>query len=130
MKFNLKHLKLIICCVVCLVIVLNFRLIKASGSSMMPTISPGQYVLCCKRYRKPKVDDIVLIRKGNLFVLKRIVAGPGSAVDTYNHYWGQDNVPSGFYFVAGDNSDNSFDSRSEDFGLISEHEIWGHIILY
>lgn len=129
MKSRMKILILAISCIICILIATHFKVIRASGTSMLPTLAPGQAVLC-RKSSDYQLGDIVLIQKGNLWVLKRISALPESHMDVADHYWGSSNIPIGYYFVTGDNPNNSFDSRDPDFGLVSEDDIWGHAIWY
>lgn len=80
------------------------------GNSMFPTLKPGQYVLIWCWLFKPKVGDIVVIKKNGKDMVKRI-----QKIHGYE------------YFVQGDNNKESTDSRS--FGPILISEIVGKVVL-
>lgn len=82
------------------------------GTSMLPTLKPGQDVLVFNwayLFSKPKVGDIVIIRKNGKEMVKRIQKCHGRSV-----------------FVIGDNKKESTDSR--DFGLVLRSEIVGKVV--
>lgn len=83
-----------------------------NGNSMLPTLKPGQDVLCFNwayLFAKPKVGDIVVIKIQGRYMVKRI------------HYL-NDRVIN----VVGDNIYESNDSR--DFGPISYKDIVGRAV--
>lgn len=83
------------------------------GSSMFPTLKPGQDVLVfhwAYIFTEPKKGDIVVIKKNDTAIVKRI----GQITSDRN------------IFVQGDNADESTDSRS--FGPIDKSEIIGKVI--
>lgn len=80
---------------------------------MLPTLKPGQNVLVFNWayiFLKPKVGEIIVIRKNGKDMVKRI-----------------QKVHDREYFVQGDNDKESADSRS--FGPIRSAEIIGKVIL-
>ncbi len=80
---------------------------------MLPTLKPGQDVLCFNWayiFSKPKKGDIVVIRHQGKEIIKRI-----------------QKVHDREYFVEGDNKEESVDSRN--FGPIEKQEIIGKVIL-
>lgn len=84
------------------------------GSSMSPTLNPGDTVLVSPlpyTYSKPKVNDIVvcLDPRDKRVLIKRITKIVGTA-----------------FFISGDNPKESTDSRT--FGLISRRGIIGKVI--
>jgi|SRR3990170_1151410 len=84
-----------------------------SGRSMLPTLKPGQDVLVFNWayvFSRPKVGDIVVIKKNGADIVKRI----GQITSDRN------------IFVQGDNTNESTDSRS--FGQIKRSEIVGKVI--
>ena len=82
-----------------------------SGNSMLPTLKPGQDVLCFNWWRLVgiKVGDIVVIKVNGKEMVKRI-----------------QNVYDLEVFVEGDNKKDSTDSRS--FGPVKKDQIIGKII--
>ncbi len=83
------------------------------GNSMFPTLKPGQNVLCftwAYIFGRPKIGDIVVIRKNGKNMVKRI-----------------QKVQDRKYFVQGDNRKESTDSRN--FGLVGKPEIVGKVVL-
>lgn len=85
---------------------------KISGHSMEPAIKNKQHVLISKIpyfFSEPSVKEIVAFKKNQKILIKRIVRKIGDK-----------------YFLAGDNSKDSLDSRS--FGLVSKNDILGKVI--
>lgn len=105
----------------------GISLAEVSGSSMEPTYYDMDKVLV-KRYtlffRNPAKGDVVIIwnPKDNCHDIKRIAAVPGDVLillnGTKRYSLGKDQ-----YFVLGDNSANSWDSRY--YGPIHKVQILG-----
>lgn len=120
------------------------RFVVTDGTSMEPTFSPGDIVLCARFLSTPEPGDVVLIEHDGMLVIKRIAFTSGEAlpnmvwyqtaqngytpIEGDTMYWGSNTVPDGFVFVRGDNSATSHDSRYEDFGLVPIEEIWGKVV--
>jgi nickel-type superoxide dismutase maturation protease len=87
--------------------------VKISGHSMLPIFKPGDTVLISTLpylFSKPKIGDIIVFRKSNKLLIKRIVKKMNKE-----------------FFVSGDNQSDSFDSK--DFGVITRKDIIGKTIL-
>ena len=117
------------------------------GSSMSPTYKDKSIVLESKIITNIKRDDVVVIKKNNLKIVKRIIGIPNDKMIVKDGYiyineikysnlyindpgilineviLGKDE-----YFVLGDNIDNSIDSRFSEIGIIKKEEIKGKII--
>jgi len=116
---------------------MSFQIIHADGGSMQPAITKGDYVLVnCFSYlfRKPKTGDIVLVkRKTNHLTdeielsIKRIAGIPGDSVHCQTQ---KDTLTlaQGEYFIVGDNSANSYDSRH--YGPVKRSDIIGKVMFY
>lgn len=130
----------------------NYDWYPAVGTSMSPTIQPGDILLVQNGHEDWKRGDLILFQvdgEETLFV-KRIVGLPGDRVEAVRgrlrvngQPWREgpladiplpdfpaQRVPPGRLFVMGDNPPKSEDSRS--FGPISEEAVQGSVraILY
>ncbi|MCR5293348.1 MAG: signal peptidase I [Eubacterium sp.] len=134
-----------------------FQTVSIIGSSMENTLSNGDTVVMNKieySFKKIKTGDIVAIKTKNsvYYDVKRVAAGPGDTIeiiggklivngqkvdlDIYKEgfvYSGlaekQISLKNKEYFVLGDNTKNSIDSRYSNVGIIQETDIKGKIIL-
>lgn len=96
--------------------------VEVYGSSMSPTLEPREYLLAL-RTRTVRLGSLVVVEHPNQAgheMVKRIEAGPGGQVG--DRILGADE-----YWVVGDNSDRSTDSRS--FGPVRREAIRGRVIL-
>ena len=78
------------------------------SASMEPTIRRGSFIFGVRCVGELELGDIVVFEHDNLFIMKRIAALPGDdiLVNGVNL-----TVPVSFYFMLGDNPDESIDSR-------------------
>jgi signal peptidase I len=133
----------------------GFRTFKFGSSSMEPTIFIGDKFVIDKYYyqqQPPERDDLVFMRLGEAFTVKRVIAIGGDTIEgkdrkifvnsqeqdepfiqhknksgAYEWFdtFGPAKVPAGTFFVMGDNRDVSLDSRSKDIGLVEAQSIVG-----
>jgi len=125
--------------------------IRVDGSSMVPTLNDGQFVMVNRlvyKYSDPDHGDVVVFhypRDPEQEYIKRIIGLPGDTVTIDNGYvylngqqlnepyiaastrtTGEWQVPGGHLFVLGDNRNNSQDSRN--FGFVSMENVIGKAI--
>lgn len=109
-------------------------------ASMEPTLPQDSFILGIRIFDEPKIGDIIVFEKDGVLLVKRIAAGPGDEVDLSKlsymttvpiPVW--DNpiitVPEKSYFVLGDNTLNSWDSRYWENPFITADTIVAKLII-
>lgn len=134
-----------------LVAMLLMPVLQIAGTSMSDTMGDGDIVLAL-RYAKFETGDVIAFYYNNTVLVKRVIASSGQWVDIDsdgNVYvdgavveesyvtqkaLGECNielpyqVPTGRYFVMGDNRANSIDSRNTEIGCVSSDMVIGRIV--
>ena len=124
-----------------------YQICFVRGNSMYPTLKNGEMVLAKKFNLNLQYDNIIIIKKGNNIIIKRLVGLPNDVVKIDQYLYingekakdvyiedsgdltGEITLKSNEYFVIGDNYQHSIDSRFSEIGIIYENEIIGKIVL-
>ena len=125
--------------------------LRVDGSSMNPLLQNNDTVLVA-RTDHPAKNDVIAFYHDNEIYIKRAIATGGDVVSISEDGFVSVNgkvliepyvarkslgnctiifpyqVPSGTYFVLGDNRPTALDSREESFGTISNEQIVGKIV--
>ena len=111
-----------------------FLLGYVPSASMGPTLQEGSFIFGLRIFETPTVGDIIVFVKDGTLQVKRIAAVPGDQIDlTKLEYmdslpipnWSDPllTVPAGHFYVLGDNTQNSYDSRYWEDPFIAEEQI-------
>lgn len=123
----------------CLLVCLLFRFVLFLGyvptASMEPAIPKNSFFIASRIYGELHRGDIVVFEKGGRCLVKRIAAVPGDTVyiDDQTHFASVNipieetsrilKVPEGSYFMIGDNTVHSVDSRDWEEPFVSENNL-------
>ena len=125
--------------------------VKYYGTSMSPTLEDGQ-ILIVSKTSEIESGDIIAFYYNNKVLVRRVVATGNEqiSIDIFgavsvngeelnepyieNKTLGQCNldfpynVPTGAFFVLGDNRDVSMDSRLEEIGVVTDDRLIGKVV--
>ena len=107
--------------------------------SMEPTLPQNSIIIGTRLFGELKTGDIIVFQKDGVLVVKRIAGSPGERIDlTKISYmeavpipiYEQEviTVPENAYFLVGDNSQNSWDSRYWDDPFVPAEAIVAKVI--
>ena len=128
-----------------LIFVLILRFVLLVGyvptPSMEPTLRQNSIIVGTRLFGELKTGDIIVFPKDGVLVVKRIAGCPGERIDLTKISYMESvpipifeqeviTVPENAYFVLGDNSQNSWDSRYWEDPFISAEEIVAKVIKF
>ncbi|GIJ54248.1 S26 family signal peptidase [Virgisporangium aurantiacum] len=105
--------------------------VTVDGTSMEPTLRPGDRVLV-RRTRAVRTGDVAVLGRAGAYRVKRVAAVPGETVPpgvdaiTGAVSTMPSTVPPGGLVLLGDNPSDSFDSRQA--GLFRIHDVVGVVV--
>jgi len=148
MNEKLKEILSYIIIIVIVLLIKQFIItpIRVNGNSMNDTLVDKDVMILDKisyRFSNIKRFDIVVVKKNNEYLIKRVVGLPGEKLEYKDNklyindkfieenflrrdtedFILEEEIEDGHYFVVGDNRGDSLDSRI--LGLIKEEEILG-----
>ena len=107
--------------------------------SMEPTLRQNSIILGTRLFGELKTGDIIVFQKDGVLVVKRIAGCPGERIDLTKISYMDSvpipifeqeviTVPKNAYFVLGDNSQDSWDSRYWDDPFVPTESIVAKVI--
>ena len=152
-KFIIRTVSVLIVVAAISVLIATYWLpvLKVYGSSMSPTMEPGEVIVTVKSDAY-KNGDIVAFWQGNKLLIKRVIAEPGQWVDidsdgvvsvdgqNLNESYLSEKtrgtcdielphqVKESHWFLMGDNRESSLDSRTTFIGDVSKNQIESKIL--
>ena len=131
MKLLFKKIRpFIIPVAITLTVVILFHSIFFLGyvptESMEPTLKTGSLILGLRCFDDLQSGDIIIFRHDGSYLVKRIVACEGDSLIHKNTIV---TVPENCFYVLGDNTDNSHDSRYWENPFVSLDEVMAKLLL-
>lgn len=131
MKALLKKVKpFVIPMIITLVMLILFRVIFMLGyvpsESMEPTLKTGSFVLGLRIHGELRNGDIIIFKHDGAYMVKRIAAIAG---DIIVHNGQTQTVPTGCFYVLGDNQSNSHDSRYWEDPYVKSEDVMAKLLL-
>lgn len=103
-----------------------FMLAFVPTESMVPTIKKGALIVGIRHVSDIEVGDVVIFRHEGQNLVKRVHANKGK---TLMHDGKWITVPDDCFYMRGDNSDNSYDSRYWDDPFVKKEDIIAKVII-
>ena len=103
--------------------------VRVNSHSMEPTLHDGEFVVARRVHDKTpiKKGDIVVVNSTELgrAIIKRVAGAPGEKITIEGQSY---RAPTGHYFLLGDNTEHSSDSRKWRQPYIPKHAIDGKVL--
>ena len=142
-KYRVKPWMLPVGLTLIFVLILRFVLLVGyvPTPSMEPTLRQNSIIVGTRLFGELKTGDIIVFQTDGVLVVKRIAGCPGERIDLTKISYMDSvpipifeqeviTVPENAYFVLGDNSQNSWDSRYWEDPFISAEEIVAKVIKF
>lgn len=128
-----------------ILLLVPYNLAMVRGDSMSPTLHDFQVVVLTSSTECLQLNDIVVFNREGYSsddFIKRITAVEGDTIyyntepyPSYSHTSISPTsqeiiIPRGYFFLEGDNEDESIDSRNSAVGLVNIDEIIGKVVMY
>lgn len=140
-KYRVKPWMLPVGLTLIFVLILRFVLLVGyvPTPSMEPTLRQNSIIVGTRLYGELKTGDIIVFQKDGVLVVKRIAGSPGERIDLTKISYMESvpipiyeqeviTVPENAYFLLGDNSQNSWDSRYWDDPFVPAEAIVAKVI--
>lgn len=107
--------------------------------SMEPTLKAGSYIFGTRYTENTELGDIIVFQRNGQLIVKRIAGMPGDKINLSEiqymttipiPVWEEPviTVPENCYFVLGDNTENSIDSRYWEDRFVQKEDIVAKLI--